>query len=154
MRRWIRRARLVSISCLTTAQASASQGQGRRCGRKLGSRREQRAEQWVATEAAEELGEVVVDAEREAHPLYRQLELLRARARLDRRGGAAAADRRCFPGCQARTTTGLPATCSNRDATPSRTLIVRSSLLPRGSRQGEGGRTSSSSRPTGRLREI
>src|SRR5215217_2794333 len=46
-------------------------------------------------------------------------------------------------GCQARTSTGQPPTWRRRTATPSRTRSVRSEL-PRGIRQGEGGRTSAS----------
>ena len=61
MRRSIAAARLASISCLTTAQASASQGQGRRRGRRCGPAADQRPEQRVAAEAPVELAEVVVD---------------------------------------------------------------------------------------------
>ena len=127
-----RAARPVSISCLTTAQASASQGHGRRRGAQPGRRRISRPEQRVAAEAAVELGEVVVDPEREAHPLDRPA---RARPRRPGRGSldrrAAARDRgrvdgsarsatRPAAGCQARTRTGLPSTCSRRVATPPR----------------------------------
>ena len=140
IRRWIRAARSASISCLTTAQASASQGHGRPRGRKSGTAPDQRPEQRVAAEAALELAEVVVDAEREAHPLDRQLELRpaarrrRARAAIGgagQRPGSSASARsatRSRAGCQAWTRTGLPSTWSSRVATPPRTRSIRSSL--------------------------
>ena len=75
-----------SISCSVTAQASASHGHGRRRGRSQGR-------WWIASpisgsprNVAGELGQVVVDAEREAHPLDRELERLAP-------GGLAGVDR-------------------------------------------------------------
>ncbi len=70
-----RAARPLSISCLTTAQASASQGQGRRRGRRWGRRRSSGPSSGSRRKRAVELAEVVVDAEREAHPLDRQRKL-------------------------------------------------------------------------------
>ena len=75
----------------------------------------------VAAKAAVELAEVVVDAEREAHPLDRQLQLGRAGRRglalAERAAARPAPDRparpadttRSRPGCQARTSTGRAA---------------------------------------------
>ena len=68
-RRWIDTARAPSMSCSQTAHASASNGSGRRRGRSQGLRRRSGPEQRVAPEAAVERAQVVVDAEREAHPL-------------------------------------------------------------------------------------
>ncbi len=75
IRRSISAARSASISCPTTAVASASQGHGLRSGRWLGSRRisgpssgSRRKRRWKSRE-------VVVDAEREAHPLQPQPQL-------------------------------------------------------------------------------
>ena len=54
-------ARPLSISCSQTAQASASQGHGRRSGRRWGQRRSSGPSSGSRAEAAEEVGEVVVD---------------------------------------------------------------------------------------------
>ncbi len=56
---------------------------------------DQRPNQWVTAKAAMELAEVVVDAEREAHPLDRQLQLsLARRGRILARSGQGRSDRR------------------------------------------------------------
>ena len=99
IRRWISAARVASISCSVTAQASASHAHGRRLGRCHGSMVDRLADQRVAAEGARELGQVVVDAEREAHPLDRKLE------RRGRRRGFGVSARRAHADALAR---GLP----------------------------------------------
>ena len=131
MRRSIVAARLDSISCFTTAQASASHGHGRRFGRKpgirrnsgptSGSRRKRRKNgPWSSsTPSANRIRSVATSscawpAGRGARRPRRQLD----RPRIDRVG----AQRDPAPaGCQARTSTGLPSTWSRRVATPPRT---------------------------------
>ena len=89
MRRSIVAARLASISCPQTAAASASQGQGRRLRAEVGQPADDRPDQRVAAEALVEGGHVLVDAEREAHPLDRRRQLLAPRRpQLARRGPA------------------------------------------------------------------
>ena len=67
-RRSIAAARSNSISCSQIAQASASNGSGRRSTRSHGRRRTERPDQRVAQEAPAKRAQVVVDAERESHP--------------------------------------------------------------------------------------
>ena len=66
-------ARVVSMSCSVIAQASASNGSGRRRARSHGARRTTGADERVGAEALVERPQVVVDAEREAHPRDRLL---------------------------------------------------------------------------------
>ena len=113
IRRWISAAREASISCSVIAQASAShgsraapwpsQGRWRMIAPSSGSPRKVRAK----------LAEVVVDAEREAHPLDRELDRLPRRRRLGV-GGAGPQDDPGRGGCQAWTTTLPPGVASRR----------------------------------------
>ena len=100
--RWIAAARSNSISCSVIAHASASNGSGRRRTRSRGSRAHRAADQRVEAEALVERAQVVVDAEREAHPLDR---LARPRPVVGR--GAEHARGRAA-GWATRTTTGSP----------------------------------------------
>ena len=79
MRRWISAARFDSISCSVTAQAKASQGFGQRPTRYQGILPDQRAQERVPREAREEGPQVVVDGERVAGPVDRDLEILAGR---------------------------------------------------------------------------
>ena len=100
MRRWIAAARPDSISCSQTAQASASKGSGRRRGRSHGARRITGPISGSQPEAAVELAQVVVGAEREAHPLD-------GAPRASRLDSASARMRTARPAAQARTSTSL-----------------------------------------------
>ncbi len=69
MRRSIAAARSYSISCSQIAQASASKGSGRRRAPQPRAPAQRAPDQRIAGEAAQERPQVLVDAEREAHPL-------------------------------------------------------------------------------------
>ena len=56
------------MSCSQIAHASASNGSGRRRTRRYGRARTERPDERVVAEAVVEGAQVVVDAEREAHP--------------------------------------------------------------------------------------
>ena len=72
IRRWIAAARTNSISCSVIAQASASNGSGRRRDAHPRPGAHGRADQRIVAEALVEGAQVVVDAQREPHPLDRQ----------------------------------------------------------------------------------
>ena len=68
MRRWIAIARGMSISCSVIDHISVSHGCGLRRTRSAGSRADRAPDHRVVAEARVEVGEVVVDPGREAHP--------------------------------------------------------------------------------------
>ena len=157
MRRSISAARCASISCPTTAAASASQGHGRPLRPEAGQAPDQRPDQRVAAEAAVEVGEVDVDPERAAHPLDRHLELLAARPAPGRARSSIGGARDARRGRPPRPGTGpgrAPAArpapapgCRRRGGAASRPRPAPAASGPscrRGSRYGDGGRTSTS----------
>ena len=120
------------MSCSQIAQASASNGSGRRADAQVRARAHRAADQRVVAEALAERAQVVVDAEREAHPRDR---LLEAASRPRRPASQARrSTTRSRAGCAARTTTGRPSTWSRRSSTPPRRRITPS--VP-GARQAE-----------------
>ena len=101
-------------------------------------------DQRIAAEGAGELAQILVDAEREPHPLDGELERCVVGGSHPRRAGP----RECGPA--AWTTTRSPPTSSSRESTPPRRREVPSPPSRDGSRYGHGGRTSTSSgRATG-----
>ena len=118
-----------------------------------GAAADQRAEQRVAAEAAEELAEVVVDPEREAHPLRRleraaaarpaQLGVERRRRQIapTRVDGLGAGSRHPPPsGARRGPGPGSPRPASSREATPARIVISDRRPPDVGRRYGEAGR--------------
>ena len=133
IRRWIADAREPSISCSVTAQASASQGSGRRRGRSQGLRRStgpsrswRQKRRWKADRSW-------------STPIAKRIRRTPSAAASS--DAPSACRRTAPPATQARTTTGSPATCSRRVSTPPE-LRSAPSRPPPGNRYGPAGTTS------------
>ena len=121
------------MSCSVIAHASASNGSGRRIGRSHGVARTTGPMSGSWRKRSWNGRQVVVDAEREAHPRERLLaDVGAARPR-------APITTRETDGCAARTKTGSPSTCMSRMTTPPRRRVTPSAPSIRGIRNGHSG---------------